>query len=92
MPNSNPPIQRASRICDTKAIAALMTRMRKAAPASRRTSDESLPSANSAHAFATGAANREPRHATPDHVRQSERGAPEPTDATKTLCAAPCGT
>jgi len=48
MPNSKPPIQRASKICDTKVSAALTTLIRKAAPARRRTKEESVPSANSA--------------------------------------------
>src|SRR5579863_9685643 len=95
MPNSKLPIQRASRICETKAIAAEATRMMKAAPARRRTREESLPSANSAWARPTAPLICSP-HGTEDDRRQDERqtgrgACSEPIDATNTSAPPPAG-
>src|ERR1700691_4876783 len=64
---------------------ALTTRMRNAAPASRRASEDSLPSANSAWTRA----RLPPRAARHEDARHRQRGAcSEPIDATNDLCAA----
>src|SRR5690242_3001858 len=84
MPNSKPPIQRASRICEMKASSALTTRMRKAAPARRRASEDSLPSATSARSREI-VSLRSARQEWRDGRRQEGRGAcSEPIDATTT--------
>src|ERR1700691_6674029 len=66
-------------------MAALTTRIRKAAPANRRASEDSLPSAKSAWTRAT----LPPRAARHEDARHCQRGAcSEPIDATNDLCAA----